>query len=103
MEDSLFGRRLKQARKRVGITQRGLGVKMSLPPNKASVYVNRWELGTRSPRYDDIQKMAKVLGVSPAFFFLGPEEDALAEIILLLGSASGEKLDEILDSLKKSI
>ncbi len=100
MEDSQFGKRLREARKLAGISQRGLGVKMALPPKKASVYVNRWELGKRAPRYDDIQKMADVLGVSPAFFFLGPEEDTMAEIILLAGRMEESERKGLLEELR---
>ncbi|MBF0137495.1 MAG: helix-turn-helix domain-containing protein [Magnetococcus sp. DMHC-1] len=78
-----FGRRLREAREKIGCSQRGLGVKIGLPPKKASVYVNRWERQGKQPNWETIDKMAEALHVPPAFFLA--EDDALAEIILLVG------------------
>lgn len=94
-----FGRRLREARERVGCSQRGLGVRMGLPPKKASVYVNRWERQGKQPSWEAIAKMAQVLGVPPAFFLA--DNDMLAEVILLVGINDQGRLQELLATLRK--
>ena len=92
-----FGRRLREARERVGCSQRGLGVRIGLPPKQASVYINRWERQGKQPSWEAIGKMAQVLEVPPAFFLAN--DDMLAEIILLAGTKDGEQLRELLATL----
>lgn len=79
----IFVRRLREARELREFSQRGLGVKIGLPPKKASVYINRWERQGKQPNWEDIGKIAEVLEIPPAYFLA--DDDTLAEIILLLG------------------
>ena len=94
-----FGQRLREARERVGCSQRGLGVRIGLPPKQASVYINRWERQGKQPSWEAIGKMAQVLEVSPAFFLA--DNDMLAEVILLTGTKDRERLQELLATLRE--
>ena len=93
-----FGKRLREARERIGCSQRGLGVRMGLPPKKASVYINRWERQGKQPNWEAIEKMAGVLEV-PAAFFLA-DDDTLAEIILLAGGMADAERKKLLEKFR---
>lgn len=60
MSNSSFGQRLKTLRKSKGITQEELADRLEL----SIMTVRRWEWGERTPRVDDIKKLALALGVS---------------------------------------
>ena len=94
-----FGQRLREARERVGCSQRGLGVRIGLPPKQASVYINRWERQGKQPSWEAIGKMAQVLEVSPAFFLA--DNDLLAEVILLAGTKNKKQLQDWLATLQR--
>ena len=94
-----FKQRLREARERVECSQRGLGVRMGLPPKKASVYINRWERQGKQPNWEAIEKMAGVLEV-PAAFFLA-DDDTLAEIILLAGGMPSAEKEALVATLRE--
>ena len=62
--------RIKQWRKRVGLTQEKLADLVNVHLNTLS----RWELGQREPRASEIAKLCEVLGVSEAELLRGPAE-----------------------------
>src|SRR5690348_10951925 len=59
--------RLTQARRLVGLTKSTIADKV----NVSAVAVGQWEAGTHPPRPDHVERLAEVLGVSPAFFAAG--------------------------------
>ena len=59
MNNSSFGQRLKTLRKSKGLTQEELADRLEL----SIMTVRRWEWGERTPRIDDIKKLAHALGV----------------------------------------
>ena len=69
-----FSRRLKQARKATGQTRFGLTTKMdSLDRGMVATL----EQGQRIPRLDTVERIAYVLGLSPAFLAYGIEQECL--------------------------
>lgn len=94
----IFGKRLREARERAGCSQRGLGVRIGLPPKKASVYVNRWERQGKQPNWETIEKMARALRTPPAFFLA--DDDALAQIILLTGGMAETERKKLMMELQ---
>jgi transcriptional regulator with XRE-family HTH domain len=79
----LFSRRLKAARKRLGITQMELGVRAGIDEFSSSARINQYERGKHTPDYLTAKHLAKVLGVPSAYFYA--EDDTLAELIALCG------------------
>lgn len=75
-----WGARLKQARLAAGLSQKQLGIQAGIDEFVASTRINRYELGVHMPDYLTAQNLAKVLGISVAFFY-APEDD-LAELIV---------------------
>ena len=60
---SLFGERLKEARKAAGLTQEQLGEKIGV----TGVTIMRYEKGERRPSYEQVKKMGEALGVNWLF------------------------------------
>ena len=97
--DPPFAKRLKEARLRAGLSQRGLGLKVGLRPNQASPRINRYELGVHvPPDFGLIQKIADVLGVLPEYFFC--PDDTRADLILEIGKMKMDQRTDLLQKLK---
>ena len=64
--DKVFkSERLKEARKRKGLSQERLAELVGVTRST----VAKWEIGERSPKGDHLIKLSEVLGVSPSYFF----------------------------------
>lgn len=77
---TLFGRRLREARRRVGIPQDKLGVRIGLDEHTASARISRYESGVHEPPLEIAQKLAKVLKVPTAYLYC--DNDELATFLL---------------------
>ena len=82
----VFARRLAQARERVGLSQRQLGVLAGLDPAVASPRINQYERGKHEPQLKTAKKLADVLGIPAAFLYA--EDAILAELLLQWNSLS---------------
>lgn len=80
---TIFGKRLKSARQRLGMPQDRLGWEIGLDEHTASTRMSRYENGIHEPPYSLAQKLAEVLGVQVAYFYA--DDDELAELILSWG------------------
>ena len=69
MEKVFKSERLKEARKRKGLSQEQLADLVGVTRST----VAKWEIGERSPKGDHLIKLSEILGVSPTYFF-EPEE-----------------------------
>ena len=94
----LFGRRLRQARLRAALPQDKLGVLAGLEESSSSARISRYESGIHEPPVRFAEALAKVLGISAAFFYCG--DDRLAEIIMLYADASESKRRLVLESVR---
>ena len=93
---SVFGRRLREARLRAGIAQDRLGVMIGLDEGCSSARISRYESGVHEPPFQLVKLVAKVLGVSPAYFYC--DDDRLAEIIRIYSGLSDGSRDALLHS-----
>ena len=87
--------RLKEARRRAGLTQEKLGILAGLDEASASTRINQYDKGKHSPNFETVSNLAKVLNV-PVSFLYTPEDD-LAQFILLFDSLSESDKKKILD------
>ena len=76
---TLFGRRLKEARMKAGLSQKGLGLEIGLDASVASARMNQYEVGSHHPKFQTAVKIAEVLNVPTGYFFT--EDDLLASMI----------------------
>lgn len=97
---SVFGKRLKEARLRAGLSQEQLGLEAGLDPMSASARMNRYELGKRAPDFELVERIAKVLKVPAAYFYAS--EDTLARLIVAVGKLPTKERSRIADLAEKA-
>lgn len=85
---SVFGRRLKEARLRAGLSQEQLGIEAGLDPMSASTRMNRYELGKRAPNFELVEELAKVLEVPTPYFYA--TDDSVAKLIVSFGALAAK-------------
>ena len=77
---SVVGNRLREARERLGISQKKLGIKAGIDPSVASPRINQYETGKHVPDIQTAQRLAEVLRVPAPYLYA--EDDQLAAWIL---------------------
>ncbi|WP_156403730.1 MULTISPECIES: helix-turn-helix transcriptional regulator [unclassified Massilia] len=82
----IFGLRLRQARQRRKLAQDELGVMAGLEESSSSARISRYESGIHEPPFQFVEALARVLDVSPAYFYC--PDDRLADIILIYSGMS---------------
>jgi len=90
---SVFGTRLREARRRAGLPQDRLGVSVGLDEGTASARISRYESGVHEPPYSTAVKLAAVLDVPTAYFYA--EQEELANLILIWGKMSQSERDSL--------
>jgi len=98
---SVFGARLREARRRAGLPQDKVGVEIGLDEGTASARISRYEAGVHEAPYATATRLAEVLNVPVAFFY--SEDEELARVILTWGELSPEQrveLNHFLDTLR---
>ena len=75
-----FPKRLKEARKAMGLSQEKLGIMAGIDEMSASARMNQYEKGKHVPDYEMASRIGKVLEVPVAYFYA--EDDQLAVVIL---------------------
>jgi transcriptional regulator with XRE-family HTH domain len=94
---TLFGRRLREARKRQGVPQDKLGVLIGLDEGSSSARISRYESGIHEPPFAIASKLAAALGVPVAYLFC--EEDDLAKLLVDFSSLGKKQRSQILQIL----
>jgi transcriptional regulator with XRE-family HTH domain len=77
---SVVGNRLREARGRLGISQKQLGIKAGFDPSVASPRINQYETGKHVPDVQTAQRLADVLRVPAPYLYA--KDDLLAAWIL---------------------
>jgi transcriptional regulator with XRE-family HTH domain len=91
---SLFGRRLREARLRIGIAQDKLGVLIGMDESCSSARISRYETGVHEPPIAIVEKIATTLKLPLPYFYC--EDDVLAELIVLYYSLNDNQKSNIL-------
>ena len=79
--DAVFSKRLRSARKAIGITQMELGVRAGIDESSASARVNQYERGKHAPFYQIACNLAQALNIPTAYLYC--EDDSLANLIFM--------------------
>lgn len=98
---SVFARRLRQARLRMGIAQDKLGVHIGLDEAVASARMSRYESGMHEPPIKTARAIAEALGVPLGYLYC--DDDRLASIILAVNELPPEDQEHLLKSLHKRL
>jgi transcriptional regulator with XRE-family HTH domain len=79
---SLFGKRMKEARLRAGLSQERLGVLAGIDEMSSSARMNQYERGKHEPDFSLVERVAQVLEVPECYFYC--KDDDLALILIRL-------------------
>lgn len=79
---SLFGKRMKEARLRAGLSQEKLGVLAGIDEMSSSARMNQYERGKHVPDFSLVERVAQVLDVPECYFYC--KEDDMALILIRL-------------------
>lgn len=96
--NEVWGRRLKEAREAIALSQRELGIMAGLDPSVASTRINRYELGIHKADYPTSQRLAAVLKVPVAFLYA--DDDDLAKVILKFGAMKKAQRTKIISLIE---
>jgi transcriptional regulator with XRE-family HTH domain len=96
-----IGKRLREARRAFGISQKKLGVLAGIDEYSASARMSQYEMGTHVPNFLTLQNIGKALGCPVSFFT--SDDDLIAEIVYLLGKLSKADKRKILNTARKLV
>ncbi|MFB9134513.1 helix-turn-helix domain-containing protein [Vibrio olivae] len=102
--DNPIPKRLKEARKKVKISQKTLGVRIGIDDGVASARMNQYERGVHTPDVSTLKLLAEELGVPLNYFFCEDDESAeLACLIAKMSISDRQKLiKKLLSDLSKT-
>ena len=80
---SVITKRLLEARKASGLSQKKLGIAAGIDEFSASPRINQYERGVHVPDYGTVERLASVLNVPTPYFYT--RDDDLALLILRYG------------------
>ena len=95
--NQLFGRRLKEVRQAMDLSQKTLGILAGIDEFAASARINRYEKGGHQASIEVVRQLAKVLEVPVAYFYT--EDDELASLVRIWPKLDSEKKKNILKQL----
>lgn len=91
---TLFGRRLREARSRMGIPQDKLGVAIGIDEGCSSTRISRYETGTHEPPFATAVNLASALKVPVAYFYC--DDDRLAAFLIHYSVLGKKQRDQLL-------
>jgi transcriptional regulator with XRE-family HTH domain len=98
---SVFIKRLKEARAKMKISQKNLGIAIGVEESSASSRMNHYEQGRHYPDAETIKKMAEALDMPLPFFFC--ESDKLAQLICLVADLNDDEQDTLINQLSQHL
>lgn len=91
---TVFGRRLFEARTRMGVAQDKLGVSIGIDESCSSARISRYESGIHEPKILIVEKLAKALDVPLAYFYC--DDDCLAEVLCIYSALDNNQRNKLL-------
>ena len=101
--NTLFGRRLREARLKMGIAQDKLGVMIGIDELTSSARISRYETGIHEPPFAIAVLLSNALHVPAAFFYC--ENDDMAQLVVgfaALPNPARAQLLEVLSQLSNA-
>ena len=95
---SFFTERLKEARNRMKISQKDLGIKIGIDQSSASSRMNHYETGRHMPDIETLKKIAKTLEVPVNYLFC--ESEKSATLACLVDKLDDNAKTELIKSLE---
>lgn len=95
-----FPLRLKDARQRVKLSQKALGVRIGMDESSASPRMNQYEKGKHTPDVQTLKLIADELGVPLNYFFC--EDDCSAELSTYIVQLSKQQKEDLINHIKNN-
>jgi len=95
---SVIGKRLKEARTRVGLSQERLGILAGIDEMSVSARMSQYERGVHTPGYPLAERFAEVLEVPVEYLYA--RDDVTAELLLYFHRLSVENKARVIDVAK---
>lgn len=92
---TVLGKRLKEARLRLDLTQAEIGVRAGMDASVASTRINQYERGVHFPGLSVVERLAKAVDVPTPFLYA--EDDQVAAWILAFPKTSASNRRAIID------
>lgn len=93
-------KRLREARKRAGLSQTNLGINAGMDPSSANSRVNHYEQGRHAPDFQIAAKLADCLDIPVTYLYA--TDDRVAELILRFSALNKVEQKKLLASLEKN-
>ena len=96
-----IGERIRFIRNLRGMTQKYLGIEIGFPEKTADIRMAQYESGTRSPKADVTNEIAKALGVSPMALDVPNIEsyDGVMHTLFTMEDLYGLRIDTLSDEI----
>ncbi|TPV34409.1 helix-turn-helix domain-containing protein [Pantoea anthophila] len=101
MQNNPLPERLRQARKKAGLSQKDLGIRAGMDEGSASGRMNHYEKGRHIPDIDMLKKLASELGVPLSYFFC--EDELSAELVCLFNNLDEQSKLSLISKLRKNL
>lgn len=90
----MIARRMREARLKVGLSQKMLGIAAGIDEFSASPRINQYETGKHIPDFATTERLAEVLGVPTPFLYA--RDDQVAELLLLYNQFPPDQKNDLL-------
>ena len=96
---SVFSKRLKEARRKVGLSQERLGVLAGIDEMSASARMNQYERGKHEPNFSTLERIARVLNMPTSYFYA--EDDDEAKLLQWFHRLSEDERAELMQEVER--
>lgn len=98
-EPPVMARRLREARKRLGVSQERLGVLAGIDEFSASARINQYERGKHVPAFEVARSLARALDVPTEYLYA--EDERTARLLLAFHKLPTREKTRLVESLEK--
>ena len=102
-KETLFGKRLRQLRDRLGVTQGYLGAEVLgwEPAWGAAIRINKYEKGVRTPAFANAIRLADKLGIPSSFFY--EQRSDLADLVMVANKLDESRVKKLVEQLRNEV
>jgi transcriptional regulator with XRE-family HTH domain len=92
-----FPQRLKEARKRIGVSQKKLGILAGIDEFSSSTRINQYEKGKHAPDFNTAKRLAAVLKIPTSYLY--EVDDDIAAMLILYYQLSDDERKKVLEEM----
>ncbi|MEY3788088.1 MAG: hypothetical protein RIQ94_744 [Pseudomonadota bacterium] len=92
-----FPQRLKEARTRIGVSQKKLGILAGIDEFSSSARINQYEKGKHAPDFTMAKRLAAVLKIPTSYLY--EADDDIASMLMLYYQLKDDERKRILDAI----